>query len=236
MSLSLVPPSVPTGVGDATRILLVGSDLVSIMAPQRVMEACAYDVFHVRSYESGLHLLMADLPVDVVLLDGVSASERDLDVCRRYRLWNLFPGIATIALVAGEHVIAPDLSEWVDTVLEKSVTACCGRCRRCSKDAGQAVRIADSGAKALKMLDDGPVDLVITDLGMPQMNGWELAEAIKAWAPWTPVVVLTGWGEQGVQAETRRQVFVDRCLFKPVQLRVLMANIAILTEPARTHA
>jgi len=50
------------------------------------------------------------------------------------------------------------------------------------------------------------------------------------------VAILTGWGEQGVQAETRRRVFVDRCLFKPVQLSVLMETIATLTEPARTRA
>jgi len=86
------------------------------------------------------------------------------------------------------------------------------------------------------MLDANPVDLVITALGMPQMNGWELAEAIKAKAPWTPVAILTGWGEQGVRAETRRQVFVDRCLFKPIQLSVLMETIATLTEPAHTRA
>ena len=104
------------------------------------------------------------------------------------------------------------------------------------EDAGQIVRTADSGRKALRMLDANPVDLVITDLGMPQMNGWELAEAIKAKAPWTPVAILTGWGEQGVRAETRRQVFVDRCLFKPIQLSVLMETIATLTEPAHTRA
>jgi len=104
------------------------------------------------------------------------------------------------------------------------------------EEAGQIVHTASSGRKALQMLEENPVDLVITDLGMPQMNGWELAEAIKAKAPWTPVAILTGWGEQGVQAETRRQVFVDRCLFKPIQLSVLMETIATLTEPARMPA
>lgn len=103
------------------------------------------------------------------------------------------------------------------------------------EEAGQIVRTASSGRQALDMLDDSPVDLVITDLGMPQMNGWELAEAIKAKAPWTPVALLTGWGEQAVQAETRRQVFVDRCLFKPIQLSVLMETIAMLTAPALAH-
>ena len=104
------------------------------------------------------------------------------------------------------------------------------------EEAGQIVHTASSGRKALQVLEENPVDLVITDLGMPQMNGWELAEAIKAKAPWTPVAILTGWGEQGVQAETRRQVFVDRCLFKPIQLSVLMETIATLTEPARMPA
>ena len=56
---------------------------------------------------------------------------------------------------------------------------------------------ADGGRSALARLAEGAVDLVLTDLGMPDMNGWEVARAVKARAPNVPVVLVTGWGEDG---------------------------------------
>jgi signal transduction histidine kinase len=100
---------------------------------------------------------------------------------------------------------------------------------RMLEDAGQIVVGATGGKMALERLMEGEVDLVLTDLGMPEMNGWEVAEAVKARYPQVPVVILTGWGEQAVVQETRRQVFVDRVLFKPVQRNVLLSTIAMLT-------
>lgn len=43
------------------------------------------------------------------------------------------------------------------------------------------------GPAGLARLAEGAVDLVLTDLGMPDMNGWEVARAVKAWAPNVPV-------------------------------------------------
>ncbi len=106
-------------VGDSPRLLLVGSDVGSIVALQRDLTEGGYDVVHVQSYESGLALLSADVPVDAVVLDIAAASDRDLDVCRRYRLWNLFPGVATIGLLEAERTPIQGLDDWVDAVLCK---------------------------------------------------------------------------------------------------------------------
>ena len=97
--------------GDTPRLLLVGSDAGSTGALQRDFTAGGYDVVHVQSYESGLALLTADVPVDAVVLDIAAASDRDLDVCRRYRLWNLFPGIATVVLLDAERTPIEGLGE-----------------------------------------------------------------------------------------------------------------------------
>jgi DNA-binding NtrC family response regulator len=52
-----------------------------------------------------------------------------------------------------------------------------------------------SGEEALRELDDsGEVDLVITDLNMPQMDGMELMAQIKSSHPDVPVIVITGYG------------------------------------------
>jgi len=72
------------------------------------------------------------------------------------------------------------------------------------------------------------VDLVITDLGMPDVTGWDVARAVKARRADLAVILLTGWGDQGdvnVPAETS----VDRVLAKPVARHTILAVIAELT-------
>lgn len=96
---------------------------------------------------------------------------------------------------------------------------------------GHAVTTAAKGEEAVQMFDPTLHDVVITDLGMPRMNGWEVAERIKAQSPDTPVFLLTGWGES-VAAHEGSQ-FVDRVVAKPVSAEALMEQLA---ELRRTRA
>jgi CheY-like chemotaxis protein len=73
-----------------------------------------------------------------------------------------------------------------------------------------------------------PVDLVITDLGMPEMTGWEVAKQVKAAHPRIPVVLLTGWGDQ-MRETSVHQAHVDIVLGKPIRLDELQEAIAGLT-------
>lgn len=66
---------------------------------------------------------------------------------------------------------------------------------------GHVVQAASSGAQAAQLFNQAArsknaFDAVITDLGMPEMDGKELAELIKSLSPKTPVLMLTGWGKQ----------------------------------------
>ncbi len=72
-------------------------------------------------------------------------------------------------------------------------------------------------------------DLVITDLGMPYVDGRKVASAIKAFDEATPVIMLTGWGQRLV-AEGEIPAHVDRVLSKPPKLRELRAALAQLTH------
>ncbi len=67
---------------------------------------------------------------------------------------------------------------------------------------------------------DQPFHVVITDLGMPYKDGRQLAAAIKALAPSTPVILLTGWGQR-LAAEGDAPTNVDIVLSKPPKLRAL---------------
>jgi CheY-like chemotaxis protein len=91
---------------------------------------------------------------------------------------------------------------------------------------GHAVTTAVKGEDALQIFDPGRHDVVITDLGMPRMNGWEVAERVKSISPDTSVFLLTGWGES-VAAHEGSQ-FVDRVVAKPVSAEALMEQLAEL--------
>jgi CheY-like chemotaxis protein len=65
---------------------------------------------------------------------------------------------------------------------------------------------------------DEPFDAVITDLGMPYVDGRRVAAAVKSTAPETPVFMLTGWGNRLI-AEGDLPPEVDRVLSKPPKLR-----------------
>ncbi len=79
---------------------------------------------------------------------------------------------------------------------------------------GHEVVSANGGAEGLKAVELGTFDLVLTDLGMPDMNGWEVAERIRALSPGTPVGVITGWGASLDQARLT-EYGVNLILAKP---------------------
>ncbi len=76
------------------------------------------------------------------------------------------------------------------------------------------VVVADDGISGLARFREGAFDLVMTDLAMPGMSGWQVAQAVKAARPQVPVVLVTGWGVE-VQADDLKKHGVDRVLTKP---------------------
>jgi CheY-like chemotaxis protein len=74
--------------------------------------------------------------------------------------------------------------------------------------------------------------VVISDLGMPYVDGRKVAGAVKNLSPSTPVILLTGWGERLV-AEGDVPAHVDRVLGKPPKLNQLREALRVVTNP--TH-
>jgi signal transduction histidine kinase/ActR/RegA family two-component response regulator len=70
-------------------------------------------------------------------------------------------------------------------------------------------------------------DIVITDLGMPHVDGRKVAASIKALSAATPVILLTGWGERLIAAGDI-PAHVDRVLSKPPRLQELRAALSEL--------
>jgi len=63
-----------------------------------------------------------------------------------------------------------------------------------SEKKGYVVTTAQNAHEALKQMREQSFDVVFTDIKMPGMDGVELAERVKASQPWTPVVIITGYG------------------------------------------
>ena len=76
------------------------------------------------------------------------------------------------------------------------------------------------------LASDRAHELVITDLGMPHLDGRMVAKSVKSIAPATPVILLTGWGQRLVGDTVPPEV--DRILDKPPVLKLLRQAIAEL--------
>jgi DNA-binding response OmpR family regulator/anti-sigma regulatory factor (Ser/Thr protein kinase) len=94
---------------------------------------------------------------------------------------------------------------------------------------GHCVTTARGGQEAVDAIGDprrrGSFDVVITDLGMPYVDGGRVAAAAKHAAPHKPVILLTGWGDK-LKAEGTIPPGVDCVLSKPPKLRDLRSALA----------
>jgi signal transduction histidine kinase/ActR/RegA family two-component response regulator/uncharacterized membrane protein affecting hemolysin expression len=98
---------------------------------------------------------------------------------------------------------------------------------------GHAVTLAHGGQAgidtfAAQVRTGQPFCVVVTDLGMPYVDGRRVAAAVKAVSPDTPVILLTGWGQRLV-SEGEIPPHVDRVLNKPPRLLDLRTALTELT-------
>jgi CheY-like chemotaxis protein/anti-sigma regulatory factor (Ser/Thr protein kinase) len=99
---------------------------------------------------------------------------------------------------------------------------------------GHHVTVANGGQAGINAFveshaDGNPFPVVITDLGMPHVDGRKVAATIKGSVPATRILMLTGWGRRLV-AEGDVPPGVDQVLSKPPKLVELRAALANLTN------
>jgi len=87
-------------------------------------------------------------------------------------------------------------------------------------DLGYQVDTALSGSQALDRIRSAYYELVLCDVGMPGMNGWQVAEQIRSVAPRTKVFLLTGFADQ-IARDDPRLLQVDGVLPKPIEIDTL---------------
>jgi len=97
-------------------------------------------------------------------------------------------------------------------------------CREVVEEAGLRTRTASTTEKALEMLEQMPVDIVITDLRVPQLGGLELLKRVRETYPQTAVMVLTQYGTIESAVEATRMGAADY-VTKPFHVPELRAKL-----------
>ena len=118
----------------------------------------------------------------------------------------------------------PDVTEMIELLL---------------KHAGYDVSTADSARDALQLARRKHYDLVISDIGMPEMNGYELAAALRELAAYnqTPLIAVTGYSEyddRGRAVQAGFNVHLTKPI-EPMQLLTLMRELLSQSEPGTNH-
>lgn len=100
-------------------------------------------------------------------------------------------------------------------------------------DAGHEPLLARSGEEALQLLENTPVDMIIMDVEMPGLNGFETTRLIREWLAghWIPIIFLTGLNDdenyrEGIEAGG------DDYLIKPVSFMIIKAKIRAMERIA----
>lgn len=89
---------------------------------------------------------------------------------------------------------------------------------------GHEVHVARGGRAALDIMGNAEVDIVLTDLGMPGMTGWELAAEVRRMRPEIRIILMTGWGN-ALSDEQAREGGVDAVISKPFSRDALVKAV-----------
>ena len=106
----------------------------------------------------------------------------------------------------------------------------------CLGHLGHKVKVASGGKRGIELfctalLKSEPYDVVITDMSMPDVNGYQVAQAIRAESPKIPIILLSG--AAGTTKETEvPSTFVDAVVNKPASLKQLDELLLRLTVSA----
>ena len=98
---------------------------------------------------------------------------------------------------------------------------------------GHTVVKCSEGKRGIRLFSHSVHDVVITDLGMPGMNGWDVAAKVKEISADTPVLLLTGWGAE-IDTDRLAELGVDGLIQKPCTLLTLRQSIDKALNQGRT--
>jgi PAS domain S-box-containing protein len=101
---------------------------------------------------------------------------------------------------------------------------------------GNEVRTAHDGLEAVKAAEELRPEVILMDVGMPRLSGYEAARRIRQqpWGQSITIIALTGWGQEGDRVQSR-EAGCDGHLVKPVDIRDLEKLMTALTRSTNIH-
>jgi CheY-like chemotaxis protein len=99
---------------------------------------------------------------------------------------------------------------------------------------GCDVLAAENGQVALALFDahNGDFDAVFTDIGMPEMGGWEFANALRRRSDTVALAIVSGWAD-AISHDTRCAVKADWVVLKPFDINLISEIAGQLAERRR---
>ncbi|HEY8188354.1 MAG TPA: ATP-binding protein [Pyrinomonadaceae bacterium] len=124
------------------------------------------------------------------------------------------------------HVLVVDDEAPVRDVLREALEA-----------EGCEVLVAESGEMALKLYDASKVrlDVVFTDIGMPEMSGWELASEIRKRCETIPMAIVSGWAD-AISCDARQAIKADWVVSKPFDIATIAGIANEIAERKKNSA
>ena len=117
------------------------------------------------------------------------------------------------------RILVIDDEETVREVLEKMLS-----------QVNHRVTVARNGDEGIRLFQEKEFDIVLTDLGMPGMSGWEVCQKIKKMNPYTPVGMITGWGMEVSQSKME-ECGLDFIIAKPFDFNQIIRVVSEKIEP-----
>jgi CheY-like chemotaxis protein len=143
------------------------------------------------------------------------------------------PGEAARLAAAGRPPIRPRCLSGVTVLVVDDEEHALELFQETLENAGATVRTAKSGADASRACAAARPDLLVTDLGLPQMGGYELSHRIRALAAAdghvTPAVAVTAYARLDDRARSLAAGFQEH-LAKPLDPELLVAAVAAATQ------
>ena len=95
---------------------------------------------------------------------------------------------------------------------------------------GYEVELAENGAQAISLFKEDKFDLVVSDVIMPNVNGWDLSDRINSISPDTPILLMTAYAAVQVQSRQAQSRAMPEVILKPLVLTDLLSKIQDILE------
>src|SRR5919201_1020730 len=137
-------------------------------------------------------------------------------------------------MAAGKDGAEPEISARKILVVDPEVISRRDMRAACEQD-GYDVVEADTGADALRLIGEQKPNLVLLELALPDMTGFDVCRELRKLDPSVPVIMVSARSDE-IDVVVGLEIGADDYVVKPLRVRVLMARVAAHMRKARAEA